>query len=154
MRGAPAGGNGPDRDDVAPGAGPIRAISAVSLAVADMSRALAFYGALGFRLHAGGPHADFASLRAGPSFLNLQRIGGGTEGAEVLAPAARPVSPARPRGWGRVIFHVEDVDALHARALAAGLVPEAAPRDAEWGERYFHLVDPDGHELSFARPLG
>jgi uncharacterized glyoxalase superfamily protein PhnB len=27
------------------------------------------------------------------------------------------------------------------------------PRDAEWGERFFHLVDPDGHELSFARPL-
>src|SRR5438128_550362 len=27
------------------------------------------------------------------------------------------------------------------------------PRDAEWGERFFHLADPDGHELSFARPL-
>ncbi|MEE9270499.1 MAG: VOC family protein, partial [Candidatus Krumholzibacteria bacterium] len=24
---------------------------------------------------------------------------------------------------------------------------------AEWGERYFHITDPDGHELSFARPL-
>jgi hypothetical protein len=22
-----------------------------------------------------------------------------------------------------------------------------------WGERYFHLTDPDGHALSFARPL-
>ncbi|MEC8370717.1 MAG: VOC family protein, partial [Pseudomonadota bacterium] len=21
------------------------------------------------------------------------------------------------------------------------------------GERYFHITDPDGHELSFARPL-
>jgi hypothetical protein len=30
---------------------------------------------------------------------------------------------------------------------------QAARRDAEWGERFFHLVDPDGHELSFARPL-
>ena len=29
----------------------------------------------------------------------------------------------------------------------------SAPRDAEWGERFFHLIDPDGHELSFARPL-
>ena len=27
------------------------------------------------------------------------------------------------------------------------------PRDAEWGERYFHIADPDGHELSFAKPL-
>jgi uncharacterized glyoxalase superfamily protein PhnB len=27
------------------------------------------------------------------------------------------------------------------------------PADAPWGERYFHVRDPDGHELSFARPL-
>jgi catechol 2,3-dioxygenase-like lactoylglutathione lyase family enzyme len=55
--------------------------------------------------------------------------------------------------WGRVIFHVADVDGLYARARAAGFSPAMAPRDAEWGERYFHLTDPDGHELSFARPL-
>jgi hypothetical protein len=30
---------------------------------------------------------------------------------------------------------------------------EAPPRNAEWEQRYFHLSDPDGHELSFARPL-
>jgi catechol 2,3-dioxygenase-like lactoylglutathione lyase family enzyme len=35
----------------------------------------------------------------------------------------------------------------------AGYQPATAPRDAEWGERFFHLTDPDGHELSFARPL-
>jgi len=29
----------------------------------------------------------------------------------------------------------------------------SAPQDASWGERYFHMLDPDGHELSFARPL-
>ena len=28
-----------------------------------------------------------------------------------------------------------------------------SPRDAEWSERFFHTDDPDGHELSFARPL-
>jgi len=33
------------------------------------------------------------------------------------------------------------------------LNPES-PRDASWGERYFHMPDPDGHELSFARPIG
>ena len=54
---------------------------------------------------------------------------------------------------GRVIFYVADVDALYDRALAAGCLPSTTPRDAEWGERYFHLTDPDGHELSFARPL-
>ncbi len=52
-----------------------------------------------------------------------------------------------------MILHVSDVDRLYARALAAGYQPETPPRNAEWGERFFHLTDPDGHELSFARPL-
>lgn len=55
--------------------------------------------------------------------------------------------------WGRVIFYVSDVDALHRQALAAGLQPDAPPSDATWGQRYFHITDPDGHELSFATPL-
>jgi uncharacterized glyoxalase superfamily protein PhnB len=42
---------------------------------------------------------------------------------------------------------------MYERALAHGLQPEAPPRDAPWGERFFHLTDPDGHQLSFARPL-
>ena len=53
----------------------------------------------------------------------------------------------------RVIFYHSDVDALHASVVAAGYPPKTAPRDADWGERFFHLTDPDGHELSFARPL-
>jgi hypothetical protein len=36
--------------------------------------------------------------------------------------------------------------------VGKGLNPEK-PRDAAWGERYFHMPDPDGHELSFARPI-
>jgi uncharacterized glyoxalase superfamily protein PhnB len=52
-----------------------------------------------------------------------------------------------------LIFYVSDVDALHSGLVAAGIQPDTAPRDAEWGERFFHLTDPDGHELSFARPL-
>ena len=55
--------------------------------------------------------------------------------------------------WGRVIFWVGDVDAMHARARSHGYEPEFPPSDAPWGERYFHLRDPDGHELSFARLL-
>ena len=52
-----------------------------------------------------------------------------------------------------MIFFVDDVDAFHARAIAAGYRPATAPADAPWGERYFHIRDPDGHELSFARPI-
>ena len=115
----------------------IESVSAITLATHDMARAVAFYEALGFVLKFGGPDADFTSLRAGTGYLNL-----------IAMPADRTWS-----WWGRVIFHVDDVDAQHARALAAGLAPAFAPRDAPWGERYFHLTDPDGHELSFARLL-
>ena len=51
------------------------------------------------------------------------------------------------------MVHVDDVDAAHARVVAAGHRPSMAPSDAPWGERYFHVDDPDGHEVSLARPL-
>ena len=119
-------------------AGPIESISAITLACSDMARSVRCYEALGFEVAFGGPDATFTTFRAGSGFLNLP-----------LDPEHAPVE----RIWGRPIFWVDDVDALHARALAAGLEPEMAPSDAPWGERYFHLRDPDGHELSFARPL-
>jgi catechol 2,3-dioxygenase-like lactoylglutathione lyase family enzyme len=112
-------------------------VNAITLATHDMARAVAFYQALGFVLKSGGPAASFTSFHAGSGYLNLTQM-----------PAERTWS-----WWGRVIFHVDDVDAQHARTVSAGLSPEFAPRDATWGERYFHIVDPDGHELSFAQPL-
>ena len=115
----------------------IERISAVTLATNDMPRAVRFYRMLGFEIIHGGDDAEFTSFRAGRGYLNL-----------VAQPAERIWS-----WWGRVIFYVADVDTLHARALAAGYQPSTQPRDAEWGERYFHLTDPDGHELSFARPI-
>jgi catechol 2,3-dioxygenase-like lactoylglutathione lyase family enzyme len=115
----------------------IEAISAITLATHDMRRAVRFYRALGFEIARGGAASDFTTFRAGPGFLNLIAQG----------------DDKRWSWWGRIIFHVDNVDALYDRALAAGLSPSTTPRDAEWGERYFHLTDPDDHELSFARPL-
>jgi catechol 2,3-dioxygenase-like lactoylglutathione lyase family enzyme len=117
---------------------PIERISAVTLLCADMARSVAFYDALGFELLYGGPDAEFTSFRVGEGFLNVQLERGGA--------ATRPL-------WGRIVFWVDDVDAMHRRALEAAFAPETSPADAPWGERYFHLRDPDGHELSFAKPL-
>lgn len=116
----------------------ITSISAVTLATHDMARAVRFYTALGFALRYGGDSASFSSFSAGNGCLNVT-----TEGSE------REWS-----WWGRIIFHVADVDLLYDKALAAGLQPHAPPLDATWGERYFHITDPDGHELSFAQPIG
>ncbi len=102
------------------GAGPasrIETISAVTLATHDMERAVRFYRSLGFTLRYGGEHASFTSFFAGSSYLNL-----------IHQPETR-----RWSWWGRVIFYVSDVDALHEHAVAKALRPESAPRDAAWG---------------------
>ncbi len=112
-------------------------ISAVTLATHDMVRSVGFYTSLGFELVSGGPEARFSSFTIGHGYLNLM--------------AQR--TEQHWSWWGRLILHVSDVDALYRRAVELGLEPEAPPRNAEWGERYFHLTDPDGHELSFAKPL-
>jgi catechol 2,3-dioxygenase-like lactoylglutathione lyase family enzyme len=115
----------------------IEKISAITLRVLNMKASVQFYrNELGMELIYGGERESFSSLRASNSesaILNLE-LG-------VTVPQ-----------WGRLIFHVSDVDALWTRLREKGFEPES-PRDASWGERYFHMLDPDGHELSFARPL-
>lgn len=112
---------------------PIR-IDAVTLATIDMEASVGFYAALGFEISFGGPHAPFTTMSADGCHVNLTLEG-------------------EPGPWGRVIFHVADVDALYHRATTAGLHPRHAPVDATWGERMFAISDPSGHDLSFARRL-
>ena len=108
----------------------VEKISAVTLRVADMRRAVRFYrDILGMELLYGGK----TSLRAKDAecpILNLE------QGHSVP-------------GWGRMIFYVADVDGFWEYLRGKGFNPES-PRDDSWGERYFHMPDPDGHELSFA----
>jgi catechol 2,3-dioxygenase-like lactoylglutathione lyase family enzyme len=115
----------------------VQRISALTLRVSDMARALGFYSdVLGLEVLYGGPVSCFSSLRtpgAKDAILNLE------EGTA-------------QQNWGRLIFHVDDVDEFWRYLKSKGFNPPS-PRDAAWGERYFHLHDPDGHELSFAQPL-
>ena len=115
----------------------VEKISAVTFRVSNMKASVQFYrDVLGMEVLYGGEGAFFSSLRAGEAesaILNLEQ--------------GKPVD-----GWGRLIFHVADVDAIWRRFNELGFKPEK-PRNASWGERHFHMRDPDGHELSFARPL-
>ena len=115
----------------------VQHISAVTLAVRDMARAVDFYREkVGLELQYGGESASFSSFRVGDGYLNLiLALDGGWS------------------WWGRLIFHVDDVDALYHRLVEEGLAPSTVPEDAPWGERYFHINDPDSHEVSFARRL-
>jgi catechol 2,3-dioxygenase-like lactoylglutathione lyase family enzyme len=115
----------------------IERLSAVTLKVVDMEKSVQFYqDVLGLEVLYGGASAGFTSMRIPNtqfSFINLQL------GSPML-------------DWGRIIFHVSDVDAFWISLKQNGFEPHQ-PQDAIWGERYFHMHDPDGHELSFARPL-
>jgi catechol 2,3-dioxygenase-like lactoylglutathione lyase family enzyme len=112
-------------------------IDAVTLLVTDMAASLDFYEVVGIdEVVFGGRDQPFSTLRVGDDYLNLT------------------VGEGPPAGfWGRIVLHVEDPDAVHEAVVAAGHPPLTEPADAPWGERYFHVRDPDGHELSFARPL-
>src|SRR5260370_13059335 len=102
----------------------------------NMTESGRFYkDVLGMELLYGGESTGFSSLRAKDAqsaILNLEQGAAGTR-------------------WGRLVFRVTDVDALWNHLKDRGFEPEI-PRNAAWGERYFHMPDPDGHELSFARP--
>jgi len=119
----------------------VRSISAITLAVADMARSVDFYrDKVGLELLYGGGGASFSSFKVGEGYINL------TIDTHLLPEGGRT-------WWGRLIFHVDDVDALYHRLVQAGLSPATEPADASWGERYFHITGPDSHELSFAKPL-
>lgn len=120
-------------------------VSAITIRVKDMAKSCEFYSRIpGFILIHGGPKDSFSSFEAGPgtkAYLNLELT--------------------RETGtcdFGRVIFHVDDVDGLYRHInnddfLSAAAVLENEPKDAPWGERFFHVRDPDGYQLSFAKPL-
>lgn len=123
----------------------VNRISAVTIRVEDMGRSCKFYSRIpGFILAHGGPAESFTSFEAGRGskmYLNLE--------------LARKTGA---QDFGRIIFHVDDVDGLflHIKKddfLSAGATIETEPKDAAWGERFFHVRDPDGYQLSFARPL-
>jgi len=115
----------------------VEKISALTFRVSNMKVSVQFYrDVLGMELLYGGETAGFSSLRAKcpeSAILNLE------EGNTVTQ-------------WGRLIFYVADVDEVWRYLKERGFDPPQ-PQNASWGERYFHMRDPDGHELSFARPL-
>lgn len=59
-----------------------------------------------------------------------------------------------PNSYGGtpVVLHLQvpDVDALFARAVAAGATAQMAPEDMFWGDRYCRVIDPNGHVWAIA----
>ena len=59
-----------------------------------------------------------------------------------------PIS--RGGATGSLMIYLPDVDAVFARAVAAGATAQQAPTDQFWGDRMGVLEDPFGHQWSLA----
>ena len=107
---------------------------------------------------------DFYAAAFGAS--TLHRVGDGDDIVVRLAvgdarfwvapadPGTGRFSPVAMRGGtSRFVLVVDDPDAVHARAVAAGAT-ETAPVADEHGWRVGRIVDPFGHEWEIGRPLG
>jgi catechol 2,3-dioxygenase-like lactoylglutathione lyase family enzyme len=123
-------------------------ISAITLKVKDMERSCSLYSKIpGFKLTYGGEPSDpFTTFEIGEgcktTYLNLERIGE-MRGSE---------------DFGRVIFHTEDVDKLYSymkrdEYISKYIMFENEPTNAPWRERFFHIREPNGYQLSFAKPF-
>jgi catechol 2,3-dioxygenase-like lactoylglutathione lyase family enzyme len=103
----------------------IEKISAITFQVLNMKASVQFYrNVLGMELLYGGERESFSSLRANDSASAILNLEQGDSASR----------------WGRLIFHVADVDALWTHLKEKGFDPEI-PRDASWGERYFHITE-------------
>lgn len=56
---------------------------------------------------------------------------------------------ARGKGSPGIYVVVEDVEAHHARAMAAGAELVYGPETTEWGTMRYRVRDPEGHEWTF-----
>jgi lactoylglutathione lyase len=106
--------------------------------VSDLAPSVDFYaGVLGLTLTKRAGH--WAQFDCGSVRLGLFERRAMAEELGVDEP-----SLGSPPGSIELAFEVEDVDAAHAAAVAAGARSFQAPADRAWGERTAYLLDPDG----------
>jgi catechol 2,3-dioxygenase-like lactoylglutathione lyase family enzyme len=135
----------------------VHRISAVTLIIKNMERSCNFYSQIpGFKLVYGGSSTDsFTTYQIGKCiptvYLNLELSVAPTN-------SNHNEQSKNKTHFGRIIFHTKDVDKLYSylrsnKCVANTISFQNEPMDAPWGERYFHICEPDGYELSFAKPI-
>ena len=136
-------------------------ISAVTLIIENMERSCRFYSQIpGFKLVYGGSSNDtfttFEIVKGHVSKMCLNLELGITSNdndyEHLLYKRKQRIS------FGRIIFYTEDVDGLYSyfrsnKGISNLISFENEPTNAAWGERYFHVREPDGYQLSFAKPI-
>ena len=128
-------------------------IHVITLAVQDLDRALDFYRT-GLGLESEGViGTEFAGDEATPAgAVAMFHLHGGLILAlyprtELAKDAQSPLGPPKTGEFstGHVVASKTDVDALLARAEAAGATVTDRPHDRPWGIYSGYFRDPDGH---------
>jgi uncharacterized glyoxalase superfamily protein PhnB len=73
-------------------------------------------------------------------------------GAVVVMDSSREPADAKPSGHG-VLVRVTDIDAHHARAVAAGATITRPPETQPFGERQYSARDREGHSWTFSETV-
>jgi catechol 2,3-dioxygenase-like lactoylglutathione lyase family enzyme len=116
-----------------------------TIGAADVEVSRDFYvGLLGFRVvFDSGWYVQLeAPTDAAPQIGIVERDHASIPSAFRAAPAGVLVS-----------VEVDDVDAVHARAVGAGLEIALGLRDEDFGQRHFMTVDPDGILVDVITPI-
>lgn len=75
----------------------------------------------------------------------------------MLSSAFEEMGQASPQNLsghhGQVMVYVDDVDAHHSRAAAAGATILEEPTDQFYGDRSYRAVDPEGHHWVFTQHI-
>lgn len=122
------------------------------LTVRDGDASIAFYEtAFGFRIEGmvmrdNDDRVMHAGMRLGDACIMFAPQGMSNE-MRTPADSAAPISLS-------LYVYVPDVDALAARASAAGANVMQQPADQFWGDRIAIVVDPDGYHWTFATNVG
>ena len=120
-------------------------VSLITLGVADLERAGAYYAALGWQ--------KAPESQPGIAFYQLQ---GQVLGLFPLAKLAKDQGrEGAELGFGATTLahnlnSPKEVDAAFAEALAAGATALKAPEKVFWGGYSSYVADPDGHVWEFA----
>jgi predicted lactoylglutathione lyase len=119
-------------------------LSLITLGVADLARARAFYEALGWMTNA-GPEDDVVFFQAGCMVVALW-------GREQLAEDSAVEDNG---GWGGITLAYNtrspaEVDAVIEEARAAGATITREPGETFWGGYSAMFHDPDGHPWEVA----
>jgi catechol 2,3-dioxygenase-like lactoylglutathione lyase family enzyme len=139
-------------------------ISAITLKVKDMEKSCSLYSKIpGFRQTFGGKPSDrFTTFEIGEgsraTYLNLELTEEEEKDSSDFYKESNLGKRKVSEDFGRVIFHVENVDTLYSymkqdEYISKYIVFENEPTNAPWGERFFHIREPNGYQLSFAQPL-